>query len=424
VFLDPLAAIGYCAFFIAVILLTMRRAAYAVCALIAVQPFALYQIVESLQITLPKVTLVAVLIGLLAYRDAFAPVGERAPWRIATAGMLVLGATLFTLGHATYRDPVLRESLKALEYVVLFCTVVAAYRLDPDRRSVRAAIFCTSIAVALLALGQEIVGSTSAMLLNGHAVPRIAGPLEGPNQLAGYFDVALPLTLAFAIEEPAVLAYIALAVIVLADVLTFSRGGIIGGIAGIATVALIARKNLRAAFTSIGIGLAGGIIVALFWGLAAHTMGLERFWDFRESDYGGGVGTRTELWHAAWTLWLRHPVFGVGAGNFELEIPLTGLHGVRTHANSLYLQSLVEGGIVLFAATLWLVYTSIATFAREQLRSPLILGALAASIALALHQVVDLLTFYPKVGGEWWIAMGLGAAELAVAARIGRAVCA
>jgi O-antigen ligase len=160
------------------------------------------------------------------------------------------------------------------------------------------------------------------------------------------------------------------------------------------------------------------------WGIAEGAFALARFWDFQQSDYAGGVGTRSELWHAAWTLWLRHPIFGVGAGNFELEIPLTGLQGVRTHANSLYLQSLVEGGVFLFSATLWLVYTSIATFAREQLRSPFVLAAFAASIALALHQVIDLLTFYPKVGDEWWIAMGLGAAELAAAVGVGRVVCA
>jgi O-antigen ligase len=418
VILDPLATIGYTGFFVAVTLLTIRRPAYGLCTLIAVQPFALYQSIDSTTITLPKVALIGIILGLSAYRDAFAPIGERAPWRIVTAGVFVLLATVVSLAHAAYHDAVMRETLKILEYIVLFCAVVAAYRLDPARGWVRTAILVTSIAVALLALAQEVIGSPSAMLLNGHAIPRIAGPLEGPNQLAGYFDVALPLAFAFAIDEPGTLANVTLLLIVLADVLTFSRGGVVGAVAGVLTVAFAARRNLRAPLAAMGAGLGGGVVVALLWGLFAHTIGLSRFWDFRQSEYAGGVGTRPELWHAAWTLWLRHPIFGVGAGNFELEIPLTGLRGVRTHANSLYLQSLVEGGVLLFAATLWLVYTSIATFAREQLRSPFVLGAFAASIALALHQIIDLLTFYPKVGGEWWIAMALGAAELAVVMRV------
>ncbi len=424
VILEPLTAILYVAFFAAVALMTMRRPVHGVCILLIVQPFAFYQSVEATTITLPKVALVGVLLGIAAYRDAFAPVGAKVPWRILTAGMFVLAATIVSLAHAAYHGPVLRETLKTLEYIVLFCVVVAAYRLEPNRSSVRTAILATTIAVALLALAQEVLGAPSAMLLNGHTIPRIAGPLEGPNQLAGYFDVALPLAMALAVEEPSLPAGVALFLIAVTDVLTFSRGGSIGAVAAIATVALVSRRNLRPVFTALGAGLAVGLGVAVSWGIVADTIGLERFWDFRQSDYAGGVGTRPELWRAAWTLWRNHPLFGVGAGNFEREIPLTGLHGVRTHANSLYLQALVEGGIPLFAATLWLVYTSIATFAREALRSPFVLAAFAASIALALHQVVDFLTFYPKVGGEWWIALALGAAELAALTPVKRAACA
>ncbi len=422
--LDSLTLVAFVAFFLAVTLLTIRRPAYGISVLIIAQPFTFSQGFATTTLALPKVALLAVLLGLLAYRDAFVPIGERAPWRIVFAGMLVLGATVFSFGHAVYHDAVMRETLKILEYIVLFCAVVAAYRLDPDRTTIRTAMLGTAIAVAVIALSQELIGAPSAMLLNGHPIPRIAGPLEGPNQLAGYFDVALPFALAFAIGESSILANAALFLIVVTDILTFSRGGLIGAIAGVASVALVARHNLRAPFIAMGAGLAAGLGVAVSWGIVAHTIGLERFWDFSESDYAGGVGTRPQLWRAAWTLWLRNPIFGVGAGNFEREIPLTGLRGVRTHANSLYLQSLVEGGVFGLAATLWLVYTSIATFAQEQLRSPFILAAFGASIALALHQVVDLLTFYPKVGGEWWIVMGLGAAEVAVLAHVRQTACA
>jgi O-antigen ligase len=422
--LDPLTAILYTALLVCVALVTMRKPSYGICTLIAVVPFAFFQGPLSFTDWLPRVTLLGVVLGLLAYRDAFAPLGDGGPWRIVVAGLIVFGATVISFTHATYYGMTMRETLKILGYILVFCAVVAAYRLDSDRRAVRMTILGTICVVAILALVQEIIGSHSVMLLNGHPVPRIAGPLEGPNQLAGYFDVALPLALALAIDEASPLVLCTLFLIAMTDVLTFSRGGLIGAIAGAAAIAFVARRNLRAPFTAVAGGIVAGLGVAVSWGIAEGAFALARFWDFQQSDYAGGVGTRSELWHAAWTLWLRHPIFGVGAGNFELEIPLTGLQGVRTHANSLYLQSLVEGGVFLFSATLWLVYTSIATFAREQLRSPFVLAAFAASIALALHQVIDLLTFYPKVGDEWWIAMGLGAAELAAAVGVGRVVCA
>lgn len=418
--LDTIGAMFYAAFFIAVTLLTMRRPAYGACVLIVVVPFALYQKLAVEMLTLPKVGVLAVLLGLSAYRNAFAPVASRVPWRILTAGLFVLAATLVSFVHAAYPVPVIDESLKIAQYLLTFCAVVAAFHLDPDRRAFANALLGTAIAVALLALAEEVVGAPSALLANGHVVPRIAGPLEGPNQLAGYFDVALPVALAFTLTERSTLARTALFFILFADILTFSRGGLLGAAAGIITVAIALRSQLRAAIGPIVAGIAAGFVVMLSFAAMADSFGMLRWWNW-QSNYAGGVGTRPELWNAAMVLWKRHPLFGVGVGNFELELPQAGLYGVRTHANSLYLQALVEGGIPLIVATLYLVYVSIATFVRERLESPFITAALASGVALAVHQIVDLLTFYPKVGGEWWIVMALGAAEVAVVARVQRA---
>jgi O-antigen ligase len=117
-------------------------------------------------------------------------------------------------------------------------------------------------------------------------------------------------------------------------------------------------------------------------------------------------------------MWRDRPIFGVGAGNFELDLPQYGVFGVRTHANSWYLQSLAEGGIVLLVATIALIATIVASFAGKRVlsqlrnRSPWVLAAFASTIALALHQFADYLVFYPKVGGAWWLLIGIAAAAL------------
>lgn len=421
--LDPLALTGYTIFFLAVTLLTMRRPAFGLCTLIAVQPFAYYHELFDTTITLEKIALFGVLLGVLVYADAFSPVAERVPKRILYAGLFVLLATLLSFAQAAYHAPAIREALKALEYVVLFCVCVAAFRLDPDRSALRATFLIVPCVVAALALAQEVAGAPSALLLNGHVTPRIAGPLEGPNQLAGYFDVALPVVLALALQAPTRVSLFVLAAIACTDVLTFSRGGALGAVAGVLSVWFLSQRRAAAAAAAVACGALAGVGIAAGWGIAAHSLGIFRLWNF-ESTYAGGVGTRPKLWHAAIALWQQHPLLGIGAGNFELEIPRTGLYGIRTHANSLYLQSLVEGGIPLLAATLWLTYVSIAAFIRQRLESPFVVAAAAASIALALHQTVDFLTFYPKVGGEWWILMAVAAAELAIPARVKAAACA
>ncbi len=410
--LDPITAIFYAIVLVGIVVLSNRRPVWGICALIVLQPFAFYRDIAGTTITLPKIALLGALIGYSFCPAAFRVLRESSAQRLLLAGALVAAATLLSVAHATFHQPAFRETLKALEYLLLFAFVYVGYRLDPDRKLITRAVAITAIVVSALALSEELFGAPSGMWFNGHPIPRIAGPLEGPNQLAGYFDIALPLLTAFLIEQKSRLLVVALFAAAFADVLTLSRGGLIGAAFAIAIMAVIYRRSFQQAVLPIFTGVFAGVLVAGFWASVAHSIDVFRLNSNAAALYAGGVGTRSELWRAAFALWRQHPIFGIGAGNFELELSRVGLHGIRTHANSLYLQSLVEGGIPLLAATLFLVWTSIAMFARDRLRSPLIAAALAASIALAVHQVADFLTFFPKVGGFWWIVLALAAAEL------------
>jgi O-antigen ligase len=418
-FPDAFAAISYAAIFAAGALIAMRRPAYAVVLLVVVQPFAMYGNAWVTTVTLPKAALLGVLLGLSTHPGVWRPLAAPAARALLIAGIIVLAATMLTFVHASFYGPVVRESLKNAEYILIFVAVVCAYRLDPDVAIVRSACIAVAALVAMLALSQEVYGATSMVAINGHHVPRVAGPLEGPNQLAGYLDVAIPLVFALCIDAPSLAGELTLFLLVVADVLTFSRGGLAGAFVAIVTVALTFREHIRRPIGFMIAGLAAGILAA---DVPAHSVtAIFRIWD--NATTSGGVGTRTNLWRAALALWRQHPIFGIGAGNFELEVG-RAIPGVRTHSNSIYLQSLVEGGIPSLAATLWLTYVSIATFVRDRLRSPFVAAACAASIALALHDVVDWLIFYPKVGGWWWIVLGLAAAQLAAPDRERKPVCA
>lgn len=422
--LDPLSIALYAVFFIAVVASAIVRPAYGVAVLIVIQPFAFYRDFEHTTITLPKIALAAVFAALL-WRRRFLPAFLHGPSRgIGIALLLVTFTAGLSILQAEFHAPAIREALKWLEYFVLFAVVYAGFEADPDSRFYGGAAAGITFVVALIALSQEIFGAPSGLWFNGHPIPRIAGPLEGPNQLAGYLDVSIPLLFALTStrRNPWYAAFLGTAAC--AEVLTFSRAGLVCVGITLALIALVSWRAfaVRRAVAALAVGALGGGAVAGFWAWVAHlgfahSMGIFRI-SAAEANYAGGVGTRSQLWHAAFELWKRRPLLGIGAGNFEFEIADTGVRNVRTHANSLYIQSLVEQGIVGFLATVWLVWNSIATFRLPAaLRSPLIIGALGASVALAMHQTVDLLIFFPKVGGWWVCVMGLGAGALAYASK-------
>lgn len=397
-------------------MLTVRRPAYGLAALVLATPIAFAHEAFGTTVTLQKAVLAGVLVALTAYAGAGASLRRRPAKLLLGALTVYFVATALTLIDAAHRGAALRESFKVLEYAAVFVAAYLCYALDPDDGPPLAAVAIAAIAVSLSALAQEIVGAPSGLYVGAAIVPRIAGLLEGPNQLSGYCEIATAALGAWALVRRSPLLDAALALAVCADVLTFSRAGMLG-LAAVAAVLIVTggKRTLRSLRPGL-LGLAAGVAGSAWWAIYAHNPSVLRA-SLEPSLYAGGVGNRAELWRAAWRMWIDRPLFGVGAGNFELSLPAYGVSGVRTHANSWYLQSLAEGGLVLFAATLALVAATIGPFAKRALArgrtaSPWVVAALAAGIALALHQTVDYLVFYTKVGGAWWLLLGVAAAAL------------
>jgi O-antigen ligase len=317
-----------------------------------------------------------------------------------------LAATGLSLLVAHDRGAAARETLKAAQYLLTFGVAALAWSLDPDRRRLRLALVLTVAAVCVLALAQEFGGAPSGIWYHGKAFPRIAGPLEGPNQLAGYLGIVIPFLAVFSLEAP-LWPSAAGALAAAALVLTLSRAGLVAGAIALAIVVIARRLAIRPFLAGAGAGILASAGVLVAW----HVSDIgSRFVSFSEVERAGGVGTRSILWRAAIALWREHPLLGVGAGNYELDLPAVAPAGVKTHANSWYLQSLVEGGIPLLGATLAEIWASIFPL-RNALGNDLCLAAFAASIGFALHGIFDLLVFFPKVAVTWFVMLGVGAIE-------------
>jgi O-antigen ligase len=409
--LDPPSLLLFAVVFTACALIAARRPAYGLCALVFCMPFALYREIFATQITLSKVALLGVTAGLLGMPRAWRIVRTGAVPRILGAMLFYIAVTALTALVAKHGMPVLTEVLKWLQYSLLLVVVCVAYAIDPDARAVRAALFASIAIVCASALVQEAIGAPWGIVFGHGVVPRISGAIEGPNQLAAYLEVAIATLLAWHVALRSRAVALLLAVATVTVLLTFSRAGIVAsGIAAIAVIALFGLRSWKA-IAPFAAGGVAGLLLDGGWIAAAHTLPALST-NVNPSNYSGGVGNRFELWRAAWYFFRHHPLLGIGAGNYELELPQAGLYGVRTHANSWYLQSLAEGGVLLFAATLALVLTMLASLVREARRSPWAIAAFAATLALAVHQTVDYVVFYPKVGEPWIALVALGIADL------------
>jgi len=429
----PLGLMSALAFFVAFVvaaLLTAKRPAFGIAALLVVDPIAWAHDFGPTQISFPKAALVGVLLGLLWRRASFAALRDPAARPLVGGAVAILVVTALTAIPATYVDAVARETLKALEYLLAFGVAAVAIASEEDEELVLGAVLGGSALVCVSALAQYVTGAPSGTLIEGRVIPRIAGLLDGPNQLAGYLDLAIPLLLAAALSRRKLrgLTLGVLAVAITTGVLTLSRAGLLGMVAGIAVVLFLRARSTRLSRGVAQSGLspggepahsaagrpapwvaAGGVVLVAALAAFAARMGfLQRFFSVGEVAHENGLATRGELWQAALTLWRTDPALGVGAGNFELLLPSAGLIGVRTHANSLYLQSLAEGGLALFFAVLWTIVAALALCWREAPRSTLLLGLGAATFGFAVHQIFDVLTFFPKVGGFWWLLLGAG----------------
>jgi hypothetical protein len=410
--LGPLHAALFFAVALAAGVLTARRPALGVGMLLLCAPFAEARYVMGTSITLSKAALAGFAIALLVRRVPLRVLGERPVRALLIAFGAVLGAIALSNIAAAHHDAVAREFLKWLEYAVVFAAAAAGFAADPDDRPIWIALIALAYIEAGEAAFQLGFGAPAGVFVNGHAVPRVAGSLEGPNQFAGWLNVLLPVLFArmLADRNPWLVGAVVLGAA--AEAATLSRSGIVAALVAAAVVLVVTRPGRRAgARFAFGAALLAAVLVT--GGLA---IGLEaRFFSLAEVPQPDHLGTRAILWSAALDLWRSSPLVGIGAGNFELDLGMAGYPNVHTHANSLYLQALSETGLAGLAATLGLLWTVFATFARSYSRRPLVIGVFAANVALALHQVFDYLWFFPKVGIFWALLLAIGVVEVLAA---------
>lgn len=184
--------------------------------------------------------------------------------------------------------------------------------------------------------------------------------------------------------------------LIIGIVFTYSRGAWISGI--VSCLGLLVYRLRRSALVILG-------CIAIFLIVFPRSIS-ERAMD------STNIRQRLELWHNSIEIIKKNPIIGTGLGtftkvyrdNYPGSIPLSG-EGSRVirHAHSLYLQLLVETGIVGLAVFLVLVIIGfvfgIKNFLKE--RDPVRYGSLLGIMAFLVYNITDCTTSWQFIGDSF-----------------------
>jgi hypothetical protein len=261
-------------------------------------------------------------------------------------------------------------------------------------------------------------------------VPRITSMLSHPNVAAILLELSLPLLIAWmwtaARPWRALLAIGALGTL-LAMVLTFSRAGIVAGLAALAVMAVVSvahgerRRLLTLGFVALGVP------AALIWA-AMTDPGLDRRLTAeltpvtQQQSSSTTQPTRYAYWLVAADMLRDYPWLGVGPDNYRWRF--AGYSGMPddnlgVHAHNQYIEALSDTGILGLLTLGWLLAGLVRT-ALDGLRSSTTLAgtimledcpwraALLASLsAWLLHAVLDDFERFWPASVAFWLIAGL-----------------
>jgi len=220
--------------------------------------------------------------------------------------------------------------------------------------------------------------------ITGQTYLRATAFFPDPHMLSFFLGLIFPLALAlvFLKKENKIWNLANTIIILITDLLTFSRGGYLGLFLGLLFLALVFWKNFSRRYRW------GTIISSVFLVSFVFIPGpiKERFqssFDLREGSNRG----RLETWVEALEVIEKKPLLGTGLGNYPLEIKASADYREPIYAHNTYLDVAAETGIL--NALIWIGFLFFTARGLYKSKNKFLVFASASIVIFSVHSLVE-----------------------------------
>jgi len=365
-----------------------------------------------------------------------------------TGAVAVFGATSVASAIFNAVPPAVAVAgvLFTLDAAILFYLPRMVGYSHEDARRAMWAIAGVVALTSLLAIGQallspDLLGVTPVAGMSGEGV-RFGSLVRDPNILGTLIGMALPFTLFSLVRLPRNrswgITFGMVLALVLALLLTYSRGSWLGVAVGFGVVALIIDRRALVAFGVVvllayvtAIVMPKGILVGGSLGYDPFATTINRF-----NAVGDGRDLRTLFIVNALPIVAEHPIFGVGPGRYGgaaasvFGSPVHIRYGTdllltnQRTVDNFWLHMGVEGGVLGFSAFLAMIGTALiqpiralrgATGSRFSVPA----GVVSATAVVCVATVTTMLLEGNTAAFLFWFLLGIGSMAEPEATRTG-----
>jgi O-antigen ligase len=228
--------------------------------------------------------------------------------------------------------------------------------------------------------------------IGGQTYLRATSVFPDPHMLAFYIGLLIPLPLGlYLTKQNKKMAAISLILLIIADVLTFSRGGYLGLLTGLIVLA---------AYFWNEIGLSpklAALLISLFifLGLMIPSPLASRFYSIFNLKEGSNQG-RIQIWKEAVEIIRDHPLLGVGIGNYSKAVKVTATYREPIYAHNTYLDIAAETGIASVIIWIGLLMAAAVSFYQKR-RHIMFLALFVSLVIFSTHSFFETAIYSPVV---------------------------